>query len=98
MLCESYKKSIDLILCDVIMPEMKGPELIRRLHHLQPTMKVLFMSGYTDSAFDLQKMLKHSNAYIQKPFTPKILLKKIRDVLAMAAQPADKGDDYSPDN
>ena len=85
LICEKSKIPIDLILCDVIMPEMKGPELVQRLLKLQPKMKVLFMSGYTDSSINLQDLLDHKSQYIQKPFTTKVLLQKIRNILKLTA-------------
>jgi len=85
LICEQEGTKIDLILCDVIMPEMKGPELVQRLQKVQSNMRVLFMSGYTDSSINLQNLPEKNKQYIQKPFTQKALLKKIRDVLGSPA-------------
>ncbi len=71
----ALKKPLDLLLSDVIMPKMHGPELAKKLCGFQPGLKVLFMSGYTDDALDpgLQ--------FIQKPFTKTELLSKIKGLL-----------------
>ena len=79
--CEKYEGKIDLIITDVVMPEMNGPELVERLSTIIPGTKVLYMSGYIDNPV-IQKEIKKKNIeYIQKPFTPVSLLKKIRTFL-----------------
>ena len=79
--CEQYKDDIHLILSDVVMPEMSGPELVTRLKSYYPEMKVLYMSGYTDDAIVRYGILEDNIQFIQKPFSPVSLLKKIRTVL-----------------
>lgn len=81
---EIYNRSrndICLILTDVVMPEMGGKKLIENLVNFKPGTKVLYMSGYTDNAIDEQGILDPGTEFIQKPFSPFDLLKKIRDVL-----------------
>ena len=78
---EQHPGNIDLLVSDVVMPQMGGPELAERLVRLRPTMKVLCMSGYTDDALIRHGALKGSIAYLQKPITPATLARKTRTVL-----------------
>jgi CheY-like chemotaxis protein len=73
--------TIHLLLTDVVMPLMSGRDLARRLHEMRKETKVLFMSGYTDDVALRQGSLEPGTAFIQKPFTPDALSRKIRDVL-----------------
>ena len=73
--------TIDLILTDVVMPEMSGRELVDRFAKLRPNTKVLFMSGYTDDAIVRHGVLRPGTAYLQKPFSPHTLGRKVREVL-----------------
>jgi len=72
---------IHLLLTDVVMPGISGPELVESLLLLHPETKVIYMSGYTDNAIIHQGVLKHGVNYIQKPFTPDSLARKVREVL-----------------
>jgi two-component system cell cycle sensor histidine kinase/response regulator CckA len=81
LLCEKHAGVIDLLLSDVVMPQMSGPELARRLATLRPTMKILCMSGYTDDAVVRHGALEAGIAFIQKPFTLDTLARKVREVL-----------------
>ncbi len=74
-------ETIHLLLTDVVMPEMSGPELARELQSLRPGIKVLYTSGYTDDAISRQGVLDPSTAFIQKPYRPKALGRKVREVL-----------------
>ncbi len=80
-LCEHHQGPIHLMLTDVVMPQMSGRQLAERMASLRPQMKVLFMSGYTDNAIVHHGVLNEDTAYIQKPFSPDDLIKKIREVL-----------------
>jgi len=79
--CQQHQGSIDLLLTDVIMREMSGPDLAQRLTKLRPQTKVLFMSGYTDAAIVHQGVLDPGIAFLPKPFTPSSLAGKVRQVL-----------------
>jgi PAS domain S-box-containing protein len=80
-LCNSYAGSIDLLLSDVVMPKMSGPELARRLAKFRPTAKVLYMSGYTEDAMLRHGALSAGIEFIQKPFTPEMMSRRVREVL-----------------
>jgi CheY-like chemotaxis protein len=81
LLCETHVEPIDLLLTDVVMPQMSGPELAERLADTRPTMKILCMSGYTDDSVVRHGVLKSGMVYLQKPFTPASLTKKVRETL-----------------
>ncbi len=72
---------LDLLLTDVIMPGASGPELARRLLERRPGLCVLYVSGYTDAAMASNGVLGPGAAFLQKPFTPAALARKVRDVL-----------------
>jgi CheY-like chemotaxis protein len=77
--CEQHQGRIHLLLTDVVMPRLNGPQLAERLCPTRPDMKVLYMSGYTDGV--LVRQLAAGAAYVQKPLTPATLSRKVRDVL-----------------
>ncbi len=81
LICEKHQGPIHLMVTDVVMPGMGGPELAERLGTLHPEMKVLFMSGYTDDAIVHHGVLKKGTEFIQKPFTPDGLARKVREIL-----------------
>jgi two-component system, cell cycle sensor histidine kinase and response regulator CckA len=84
-ICKLQPGRIQLLLTDVIMPETSGPELAQRLTALNPQMRVLFMSGYIDDSVVRQEIRERGIAYLQKPFSPLNLAKKVREVLDSAA-------------
>lgn len=79
--CGQHEGKIDLLLTDVVMREMSGPELARKVQRMRPETKVLFMSGYTDSAIVHHGVLDAGIAFLPKPFTPSTLAGKVREVL-----------------
>ena len=78
---------IDLLLTDVIMPDMLGPELAVKARAAQPGVKVIFMSGYSDSLLSRQTLDAAAGEYIEKPYTAAQLTAKVRAVLEAAAPP-----------
>jgi two-component system cell cycle sensor histidine kinase/response regulator CckA len=81
---QEFTGRIHLLLTDVVMPEMSGPELATRMMSLRPGLKVIFTSGYTDDAIARQGILDPSVTFIQKPYRPKALARKIREALGVA--------------
>jgi two-component system cell cycle sensor histidine kinase/response regulator CckA len=81
LVSEKYAAKIHLLVTDVVMPLMTGPQLAQRLDVTRPAMKVLFMSGYTDEAIILHGILDGAVAFLQKPVTPENLARKVREVL-----------------
>src|SRR5581483_10957717 len=79
--CLEHEGTIDLILTDVVMPEMSGPELSRRLLQLRPEMKVIFMSGYTDDTTIQYGLLNQGIEFLRKPFAMDDLARRVREVL-----------------
>jgi signal transduction histidine kinase/ActR/RegA family two-component response regulator len=79
------KRRIHLLLADVVMPEMSGPRAVEQIRALQPGIKVLYMSGYTDEAIVHHGILESGQAFLQKPFLPDTLARKVREVLKSQA-------------
>ncbi len=73
--------AIDLLVSDVVMPHMGGEDLAGKLRAAHPGLKVLFVSGYTESGGALRGALDENMAFLQKPFTPRALAGKIRELL-----------------
>jgi signal transduction histidine kinase/DNA-binding response OmpR family regulator len=81
LMFEREPERIDLALTDVVMPNISGRELANRLEKLQPGIKVLFMSGYTDNVIVHHGVLEAGAQFIQKPFSPERLAARVREVL-----------------
>jgi two-component system, cell cycle sensor histidine kinase and response regulator CckA len=79
---EAHSGAIDLVLSDVLMPEMSGRECVERLSEIRPGLKVIYMSGYTESAIADQGVLDEGTEFLQKPFSIDTLAAAVRRVLA----------------
>jgi two-component system cell cycle sensor histidine kinase/response regulator CckA len=77
-------KSIDAVITDVVMPGMNGRELVEKLVEARPGIGFLFMSGYTDDDVLRRGVVHGETAFLQKPFTPDQLARKVRAVLDRA--------------
>jgi two-component system cell cycle sensor histidine kinase/response regulator CckA len=78
---EAHPAAIDLLITDVVMPGMTGPELARRLRARRPALRVLCISGYPESEDRRVGGEKGWTAWLEKPFSPDALLDKVRDCL-----------------
>ena len=79
----------DLVVSDVVMPGMSGPEVAQAVTSMRPGTQVLYISGYTDSAVGNHGVLESGIAFLQKPFNADELSRKVREVLDSAVVPVD---------
>lgn len=86
-IAEQKKSEIDLLITDIIMPRMGGKELAERLRKQLPGLKVIFMSGYVPDPAVRTGIIKTGDGFLQKPFTPTILLRHIRRILDATTTP-----------
>ena len=86
----TFAGPVQLVLADVILPEMSGPEIVRGVKQHKPGIRALFISGYTDEAMLRHGMLEKGVTFLSKPFLPEVLAKKVREVLD--ASPRGPGD------
>ena len=78
---QEHHNGFDLIVTDVVMPGMSGRQMVEQLVGRYPKVKVLYMSGYTDDAVVRHGILHDQVPYLQKPFSPAALARKVRGVL-----------------
>ena len=78
---KEHEGPIHLMITDVVMPKMGGKEVAERLQSLYPQMKVIYMSGYTNNAIVQHGVLAPGLNFLQKPFSPEGLARKVREVL-----------------
>jgi CheY-like chemotaxis protein len=83
-IADQYPGCVHLLITDVVMPKMNGPAMARAIRAHRPDAKVLYMSGYTDDAIVRHGVLEPGTPFLQKPFTPGTLARKIRQVLDQA--------------
>ncbi|MGB9197388.1 MAG: response regulator, partial [Terriglobales bacterium] len=80
-LARQYDSQIDILLTDVVMPDLAGPDLVSEMRKIRPGVKVLYMSGYSRDAMVEQGLLRDDSTLIVKPFSTRALLNKMRAVL-----------------
>jgi CheY-like chemotaxis protein len=78
---EETDRPIDLVITDLVMPEMGGRELVERLHARHPRLKVLFMSGYSERAVASGGGMPAGTGFVEKPFTVEQLIHRTREIL-----------------
>jgi CheY-like chemotaxis protein len=88
-ICKRHTGPIHLLLTDVVMPQMGGSELAQHVATMRPGTHVLFMSGFTDDAIVQHGILDAGLAFIQKPFTPDALARKVRELIGVPARGSD---------
>jgi two-component system cell cycle sensor histidine kinase/response regulator CckA len=80
-ICQQCEGQIELVLTDLVMPQMSGPALTEKLKELYPGIRIVYTSGYADDAIVRHGHLDPGMPFIQKPFSPNNLLQKVREVL-----------------
>jgi two-component system, cell cycle sensor histidine kinase and response regulator CckA len=83
-LLAAQSPDLDMVLTDVVMPEIGGQDLAAAVRRMMPTLPVLFMSGYNEEAVLHDGVLVEGSSFLEKPFTPATLLERVRQVLSTA--------------
>lgn len=78
---EEVINDIDMLMTDIVMPGMNGPDLAKKFQEMRPSLKVLYMSGYTENAIVHKGILKDGISFLHKPFSIKSISKALRQVL-----------------
>ena len=86
-ICKSHEGPIDLVVTDMVMPQMSGWEVADAVSTLRPKARLIYMSGYIEHVVVEQRILESGVAFLGKPFTPEALGRKVREVLD--GEPAD---------
>jgi CheY-like chemotaxis protein len=81
-LAAAHRGRLDLVICDVVMGGMNGRVAVDRLREAQPGLRALFISGYTHEIISQRGVLASGVEFLPKPFTPNVLLARLREVLA----------------
>ena len=89
-LMRQSSQPIDLLVSDVVMPEMNGPEMAARLRKTQPDLKVLFMSGFSEETVISQGVPSSMEHFMHKPFSPQQICKKVAEMLNEVPATSDK--------
>ena len=97
-IAEQAVRPFDVLVTDVVMPQMGGQQLAEELLATRPDLKVLFISGYTDSSLLRESALRSSITLLQKPFTPAQLVQKVRELLDTNRGPAQPSLPLSPES
>jgi two-component system cell cycle sensor histidine kinase/response regulator CckA len=84
-LAARYRGTIDLLLTDIVMPELSGPDLVAQLASVRPDLSVIYMSGYTDSRIAGRHLADESHSLLRKPFDPDELTRQVRAALVKPA-------------
>jgi DNA-binding response OmpR family regulator len=79
--CQQHDGTIDLVVSDIVMPQLNGLELEERIRADRPETKFLFMTGFGDRFPELRELIKHGTNILEKPFLPSELLRKVEDTL-----------------
>ncbi|HUI29091.1 MAG TPA: response regulator [Candidatus Acidoferrales bacterium] len=82
LICEAFADEIHLLITDVLMPKMSGKELYEWVRRKRPQMKTIFVSGFAAGMLRPHGVLTDGIEFMQKPFTPEALVRRVREVLA----------------